>query len=162
MEYDRSRVYTVMTADELKAGDKVIVADNFYSLKRAVLDGTDVFPLLGIKPEDHGYRFIVDEPDADAINVYALAYLVERKTKECRPYICCDEMVEDFEKRTGFICVNPTQHPLIWVKEKDTDVKCLLTDIRKLGVMINGELLGMGGLFDYYTYLDGTPCGIVE
>ena len=36
MEFDKSRVFTTVNADELKVGSKVIVADNLASLKRRV------------------------------------------------------------------------------------------------------------------------------
>ena len=36
MEFDKSRVYTIVNADELKVGSKVIVADSLGLLKRLV------------------------------------------------------------------------------------------------------------------------------
>lgn len=34
MEFDKSRIYTSVNADELRAGDKVIVANTLYDLRK--------------------------------------------------------------------------------------------------------------------------------
>lgn len=41
MDFDKSRVYTAVNADELKDGSKVYVADSIDTLKRYVEDGLD-------------------------------------------------------------------------------------------------------------------------
>ena len=74
MEFDKSRVYTALNADELKVGSKVIVADNITSLKELV-ECNDVWILQNIAPENSIYRFITE----DSGEPYAFAYLVEEK-----------------------------------------------------------------------------------
>lgn len=75
MEYDKSKVYTTLNADELKGGVKVIVADTLERLKSRVREN-DVSKwsgrLLSVWPEDYEYRFQFEDKDK-----YALAYLVE-------------------------------------------------------------------------------------
>lgn len=70
MEFDISRVYTAVNADELKVGSEVIVADNLAELKAKVEKGTEPATLLGIEPDDRLYRFLTIYPRN------ALAYLV--------------------------------------------------------------------------------------
>ena len=70
MDFDVSRVYTAVNADELKVGSKVIVADNLADLKDKVEKGTEPATLLGIEPDDRLYRFLTIYPRN------ALAYLV--------------------------------------------------------------------------------------
>ena len=70
MEFDVSKVYTAVNADELKVGSKVIVADNLADLKAKVEKGTEPATLLGIEPDDRLYRFLTIYPRN------ALAYLV--------------------------------------------------------------------------------------
>lgn len=72
MKFDKSRVYTVINAEELKAGDKVIVADTIEILKERVEKEHKICELLGVASEKNPYRFAIDDV------LYALAYLVER------------------------------------------------------------------------------------
>lgn len=74
MKFDKSKVYTALTADELRAGDKVIVANNIGQLIDKVERD---YPVLEINGHANGYkerRFLVNDGFS-----YALAYLVERK-----------------------------------------------------------------------------------
>lgn len=71
MEFDVSRVYTAVNADELKVGSKVIVADTLAELKTKVEADANPVPLLGIEPDTRLYRFISIYPRN------ALAYLVD-------------------------------------------------------------------------------------
>jgi len=81
MEFDRSRVYSAVNADELKPGDKVIVADTLDLLKRCVKDSNPISTIRTIEPEDFMFRFAIENNTA----TFALAYLVER-AKNC--YSC--------------------------------------------------------------------------
>lgn len=70
MEFDKSRVYTALNADELKVGSKVCVADNIYVLKNKVFKGKTE-TLSKIESEIYQYRFCVENRS------FALAYLIE-------------------------------------------------------------------------------------
>lgn len=48
MEFDKSKVYTALNADELKEGDIVFVSDYISSLKKEVEKGTNTYKLEGI------------------------------------------------------------------------------------------------------------------
>lgn len=88
MEFDKSKVYTAVNADELKIGSKVIVAapDSLDALRRCVINNDDVYILKRINPECYMSRFVVDSrfiPNEEA--AFTLAYLVsepeEKKLK---------------------------------------------------------------------------------
>lgn len=73
MEFDKSRCYSALNADELKPGDKVIVADSIADLKEFVKDEGDVVELEDVYDENFKLRFKANH------TVFLLAYLVERK-----------------------------------------------------------------------------------
>ena len=76
MEFDVSRVYTPINANELKVGSKVIVADNFELLKYRVEHDCEIYELTGILTEDCTYRFCAN------FDEHALAYLVSEPGKK--------------------------------------------------------------------------------
>lgn len=75
MEWKIENVYSMVNADELKPGDKVIVADSIAELKSCVKDGVPVKQLFRIEDEAKTFRFTIHSYSMS----YALAYLVERK-----------------------------------------------------------------------------------
>lgn len=79
MEFDKSKVYTALNADELKIGSKVIVADSLSRLKSRVEADYNIVLLEDIRSEEYDSRFY----NGDAY--FNLAYLVsepeEKKLK---------------------------------------------------------------------------------
>lgn len=79
MEFDKSKVYTALNADELKVGSKVIVGDNVFELKEKLKNGGYVNTLKEIFDENRRERFGTDK------SIYTLAYLIsepeEKKLK---------------------------------------------------------------------------------
>lgn len=74
MEFDKSRCYSALNADELRAGDKVIVSDCLRFLRQDVKEGGDIETLKEVLDESHLQRFkVMDDLE------WGLAYLVERK-----------------------------------------------------------------------------------
>ncbi len=71
MEFDKSKVYTALNADELKVGSKVILADDLGSLKDFVENDENIWKLNKIQEENSEYRF------TGGSIYYHLAYLVE-------------------------------------------------------------------------------------
>lgn len=74
MKFDKNKVYTVLNADELKAGSKVIVADTVEILKDRVAQDGPVETLRLVQSEGAFYRFKTQ-------GQYALAYLVDAPSK---------------------------------------------------------------------------------
>jgi len=75
MEFDKSRVYTAVNADELKVGDKVICANDMGHLKHYVTSNGAVLELQSILDENNRSRFIAGTGKV----LFHLVYLVERK-----------------------------------------------------------------------------------
>ena len=77
MEFDKTRVYTALNADELKQGDKVIVANCMADLKVWAQSNENAREILLIHDDTNLARFEVKGSSGSFIS--ALAYLVERK-----------------------------------------------------------------------------------
>lgn len=172
MEFDKSKVYTSVNADELKIGSKGYFADSLEFLKKQVEedDENDKAILMKILDEGEKFRFIssIENPFGSyPIGRYILFYLLEEPDEgKYRPYENTDEMIEDYLDRynsfTGWRGnVNPMYCPLIWVREKVLNKKDLIISFEDLGVQIaeDTEMTNLIRLFNTYTYLDGTPCG---
>lgn len=78
-----------------------------------------------------------------------------------RPYKDTDEMIEDFKKRFN-VKVPAYDMPMIWISYKDIMDCRLITGFMGNAVILTLSAVGMGNLFDCYTYLDGSPCGMKE
>lgn len=75
MEFDKSRCYSALNADELKSDDKVIVANDLKNLKRKVFEGFNyyIMTITSILGEEYLNRVSIDN------DRFPFAYLVERK-----------------------------------------------------------------------------------
>ena len=82
MEFDKSKVYTALNADELKVGSKAIFSSTIGRLKILVTHGDtiDIHSLIEVREEDVPYRFKTSDGE-----YYAFAYLIsepeEKKLK---------------------------------------------------------------------------------
>ena len=192
MEFDKSRVYTALNADELHEGDMVIVANNLRDLKEFVQGCSLPVPLDEIIGERWTGRFRV-EGDS-----YALAYLVEREMNctncgmksECkdadienpelhnclmwekpktekhyRPFRDTDELIKVWLEKGGKWQKRELTMPLIWVRgkiSKNTNTGWLVTGIGYDGVALGDTSLSWEELFEDWEFLDGSPCGVEE
>ena len=92
MEFNKSKVYTALNADELKIGSKVIVGDNLSELKENVLKHRLPKTIKVVESEDNEHRFLCD----DSFH-YALAYLVSvPEIKDWIVYLCRLECVKPY------------------------------------------------------------------
>lgn len=71
MEFDVSKVYTAVNAEQVPVGSKVFVADTFAELREQVELGVELTRLLGAEPDTKLYRFRTQYACT------ALAYLAE-------------------------------------------------------------------------------------
>lgn len=210
MEFDKSRCYSALNADELKPGDKVVVADDLATLKRCVKDNSPIDTIRMIGEEDYLYRFGVK----DNCVSFALAYLVEMKEnctncerlgktcksreddkitccfdykpkteqkaempelislgngqyaereKHYRPFKDTDELIKTWIAKR-MITFPDLCMPHIWVRSKFNKAHkgCLITNFFGIYVMMNNQQCFLSRLFDEYTFLDGSPCGVEE
>lgn len=147
MEFDKSKVYTALNADEVKVGSKGYFADTLSQLEYAVLGDIDYGMIDKILPTNAEYRF-----KSRYSTMFNLFYLIEEpKEKKFRPYATEEEIMEVINLKGG----------AMWIKSKYSGVKYLITGICT-GVIINNERINTTDLLDSYTYLDGSPCGIEE
>lgn len=147
MEFNKSKVYTALNADEVKIGSKGYFADTIHSLRsQAQTETIELMTLTKITPDYNMNRFCTDSVS------FVYFYLVEEpKEKKFRPYATEEEIMEAINLKGG----------AVWIKSKYSDVKYLITGICT-GVIINNERINTTDLLDSYTYLDGSPCGIEE
>lgn len=85
----------------------------------------------------------------------------ETPTKQWRPFKDTDELIAEFCKRFG---VEKTSWglPLIWVKQKGYDNEELVTDLCGTTVKLGIILIRLDNFFEDYTFLDYSPCGVLE
>lgn len=156
MEFDKSKVYTALNADEVKVGSKGYFSDSLFYLKEKVSANMPTNTISQIYSESSDRRF-----GGDQIFLNSLFYLVEEPVEEpveekWRPYKDTDEMIHDF-------CIRFTlKLPLIWVKSKLAGIKRLVNGYDVNAIYFDNTSIILKSLFEDYTYLDGSPCGIKE
>lgn len=155
MEFDKSKIYTAANADEVKVGSKGYCSDCLSLLKEQVEKSYTPIVLEGVENECIASRFLTQG------DVYNLFYLVEEpKEKKFRPYKDTDEMLADYRFKYQTIWANFTM-PEIWLKN-NVGIKRIISGFYKKGVQINNSTFDLNDLFKYYTYLDGSPCGMEQ
>lgn len=162
MEFDKSKVYTVITADEIKLGSKGYYADCLKDLEERVNsdDKTHYDTLIGITPASEVYRFKIG---AAFSSEYALFYLVEEPVEEerSRPYRDTNEMIECYNRHFNLL---PAKHipPIMWIKNNGRAY--LITRITEDSVTVCFErsvfTLSLEILASNYTWLDDAFCGV--
>lgn len=157
MKFDKSRLYSAVNADEVKAGSYGLFADSISTIKEQLTDKVPPTELRRIFNGENTAKCFRESSEID----YLYFYLVEKpKEKKYRPYKDTDEMIADFLERYNSYSgnankENPMYNPLIWIKDKAIGVEELIT--QSFGDSANGR--SMEQLFKEFTYLDGSPCG---
>lgn len=166
MEFDKTKVYTVVDIDEVKISSKGYFSDSPKALKytvQAEIQGSygEVTELM---PDNDLYVFCQD----DIPHPYALFYLVEEpKNKKFRPYRDTAEMLRNFIDRFDLLN-HDDRLPSIWIKSRINDICYFIVRVAEDVITIIGSTdcgiitLSMDNLFENYTYLDGSLCGIME
>ena len=78
-----------------------------------------------------------------------------------RPFNNTDELIEFWNKKQGII-KDTTDCPFIWIKEKETGDKELITGYTNETVLLSGSHIPLSTLFERYVFLDNTPIGIEQ
>ena len=152
MEFDKSRVYTALNADELPIGSKCVFADTIHDLREKVESDSvqrHVYVLRAVRDGCEKERF-----EEDVNTTFLLAYLIEPPAEpKYKPFESVDKAMEAIKAHGG------------WVKDKTTDDLKLITSIGKISDSVGS--IGVGG--SYYTFTtfldryvfadDGSPCG---
>lgn len=144
MKFDKTRVYSICNADEVKVGSKGFFADNISDLKKKVNEGHELLTLVKIYGEKSATRFSISP-----ISSYILFYLVEEpKEKIYRPYDDTAEM--------------PNGAILDIVVSRD-GTRLLITAAEDKRVYLGPQgWVDLHNLYKYYTWPNGTPCGVDE
>lgn len=146
MEFDKSRIYTVVNADEVKLGSAGYFADNIYSLQQAVQhNDRECFGKVDcIKGISTGFRFVADNGTC-----FSLFYFIEeQEEKKYQPYYNTDEIPGGALLKT-VVCGDGTRLLIIAAEDKRV---CLGSQ----------GWVDLHDLYEYYTWSDGTPCGAEE
>lgn len=164
MEFDKSKVYTGLNADEVKVGSKGFFADTLFYLENYVKNERPLLIVQSINNKTCSRRFHAGDGNKISDN-WGLFYLVEEpKEEKYRPYNSDEELIEDFKNRVSSFAYECDFIPSIWVKEKSNGDKYLITGFIKddsdaYCVLIGTCFVSLSVLLESYTYLDGTPCG---
>ena len=148
MEFDKSRVFSAVNADELKIGSRVILGDSLSELIEAVEAETEaaIQNLMIIHGENMSFRFTGDKYHSGR-----LAYLIEPPVEpKYKPFESIEKAMEAIKKHGG------------WVKDKKNNVQLLVVGFDDDNVFFlgNGYSCSYTGLFlDYVFVNDGSPCG---
>lgn len=149
MEFDKSRVFSAVNADELKVGSKCIFADDLRELRRLVSIEDTSQVLIAIEGENYTHRFRIAKADCMGDTLFALAYLIEPPDEpKYKPFESVESAMEAISKHGG------------WVKRKSDSVQGIV--VAKSDDRIKA-VQGWYQLEDMLRYCvfadDGSPCG---
>lgn len=156
MEFDKTRVYTALNADELKVGSKCIFADTVQGLKKHI-ETKQILTLVGIYEEHKRDRFIGSDGAIEAS--YSLAYLIEPSDEppaepKYKPFESVDKAMEAIKKHGG------------WIKSKDGNKSFFITGFNKKEntfCFVFEHWHSFSFLFAKFVWVDdGSPCGELE
>lgn len=122
MEFDKSKVYTALNADEVKNGSRGYFADTINGLRGMVEQESRLqYGAVRIRGDYELYRFHFECENEDRdLYDYNLFYLVEEpQKKKFRPYNDTNEMIDHFNEHFELI---PREYhlPILWIKSKST------------------------------------------
>lgn len=144
MKFDKTRVYSICNADEVKVGSKGFFADNISDLKKKVSEGHELLTLVKIYGEKSATRFSIS-----SISSYILFYLVEEpEEKKYRPYH------------------NTAEIPggaLLKIVVSSDNTRFLITAAEDKRVYLGPQgWIDLYDLYKYYTWPSDNPCGVEE
>lgn len=144
MKFDKTRVYSPCNADEVKVGSRGFFADNISDLKKKVNEGHELLTLVKIYGEKSATRFSIS-----TISSYILFYLVEEpEEKKYRPY-------NDTAEMPNGAMLN------VVVSGDGTRLLIIAAEDKRVCIGSQGWV-DLHDLYEYYTWPNGTPCGVEE
>lgn len=147
MEFDKSKVYTAVNADEVKVGSKGYFADSLGELRTQVEPGNTELKCLTVVTNDFNMsRFCTGS------SAFTMFYLVEEpQEKKLRPYSSNEEVIKAITAKNG----------AAWIKNKHSGAVYLIIGVCGYVKTFNDNI-SMTDLLGDFTFLDDTPCGIEE
>ena len=102
MEFEKSRVYTAVNADELPIGSRCVFADTIHDLRKKVESDSvqrHVYVLRAVRDGCEKERF-----EEDVNTTFLLAYLIEPPSKpKYRPFESVEKAMEAIKKHGGWV-----------------------------------------------------------
>lgn len=152
MEFDKTRVYTAVNAEELEIGSLIIAALNLEELERAVESGIDTQWLCRIVDKSNSDRFGINiYDDLNNLRYYPLAYLIKPPENPVyKPFSSVDKAMETIKKHGG------------WVREKKRNAILLVVKIDNDGIATCDDVAWVNyEVFceEFVFADDGSPCG---
>ena len=155
MEFDKSRVYTAVNAEELPIGSICVFADTIRDLRRKIEEGKDTirvktFAWLHIDGEGCG-----DIQFSDGFYTYNYVYLIEPLAEpKYLPFASNNKAMEAIGKHGG------------WVKHKNEQYSFITAiDIGEedgYEIKIDDDWFSADELLKNYVFADdGSPCGVL-
>lgn len=153
MEFDKSRVYTAVNADELAIGSTCIFADTIQDLREKVQGGFRA----GDCAEDY-FRHLAEIYDDDTIErfvandcTYIYAYLIEPPAEpKYKPFENVEEAMKAIKAHGG------------WIKYNVSANYSLVIEYGGGSVHTKEKCIYMQDLFDDYVFADDrSPCGVL-
>ena len=154
MEFDKSRVYTAVNADELKVGSKCIFADDLRELRRLVSIEDTSQVLIAIKGESCKYRFEQAKADCMGDTLFALAYLIEPPAEpKYKPFESVDKAMEAIKAHGRYVIKTNNMMSAFLVTEDDKDQG-------ESRIFIDGYWYSLQELYRLFVFADDdSPCG---
>lgn len=142
MEFDKSRVYTAVNADDLKIGSKCVLADTIQELKERKYIDT----LVGVADESHACRFVSEYWNGWK---YALAYLIEPPAEpKYKPFESVDKAMDAIKKHGG------------WLERKRDGLQGIVVAKSSDRIKAVQCWYRLGDMFQSLVFADdGSPCG---
>lgn len=162
MEFDKNKVFTSVNADEVKVGSIGYFADTYADLKNLVVSNSNRKKhIYTITDADYIRRFATRND-----GLYLLFYLLdEPKDKQYRPYKDVYELVDDILKQDIFYHKFVQSFEIRLRQKLNPSVMKEIVgfDFENNEVKIEKETWrSLEYLFNYYTFLDDSPCGVKE
>lgn len=149
MEFDKSRVYTALNADELPIGSRCVFADTIHDLRKKVESDSvqrHVYVLRAVRDGCEKERF-----EEDVNTTFLLAYLIEPPAEpKYKPFESIEKAMEAIRKHGG------------WIKSKTTQGYFLIGALKSKKFTIIGHEYWepFSFLVEHYVFADdGSPCG---
>ena len=152
MEFDKSRVYTAVNADELRIGDRVILGDSLSELREEVEAEKEaaIQNLMIIHGENMSFRFTGDKYHSGR----SLAYLIEPPAEpKYKPFESVDKAMEAIKAHGRYVIKTNNMMSAFLVTEDDKDQG-------ESRIFIDGYWYSLQELCRLFVFADDdTPCG---
>ena len=158
MEFDKSRVYTAVNADELQIGSKCIFANSIKEIKDCLQTRFfNIETLTKIKDEAYCARIIIHNRSLHQDMDYAFAYLIEPPAEpKYKPFESLNSL-SNAVKRHGDNIQTKESKFLANIIGISLSNEIIINDLYGLCILPADELLN-----DYVFADDGSPCGELE